>query len=673
MRESLFAVISESMSAVTSENLLAVTSESETRSVPVTNDEVDDVESQTDTEEQEDEIPHDPRVVLETDPFLMAITAGDYGSVQRLLKEGQDMYVKLEQARDYSWMRRDLNGMFLAIDHNHLNIVELLLDEGYDIETQNDEYQCTTPLIYAVIKGNYEIVKYLLSRGAHVNAIDFLSLSSLAIACRLKYISIADLLLENGADPNNFTAIIEKENKRSKAQFNGKDAASTENEYDETALKKSINYINTATYEAAANGLTDLVGRLIEHGADLSTRSVSGPQGSTPLSGAAHYGYLDTVQLLLQHGSDVNNNLTIKQCKQDNEVGNGGKQSRRGCRCCNNARSFVNCSPLHLAVKNGHIPVINYLLQHGADPNIASDNNTTPLMTAAKMKSLEIVQILLHHGADVLMPDDFNFTAIGHACESFAEGDLELVKSLLSKCPPTYMFPCSTILQGPCGRISQSSIKERKELIQLLLDRVHAVQDGPFCPIATACKSIDDAHASFRHAARARRTSAFGGPEEIQGTSVGSEDAEEDQEMAEANLAISATLEVVEMLLKQGANPNYLSGYKLSSCLHYCYYHTDLSIIHTLIEAGADPYIKDRDGETVLDLIEMNTNSAYMKTRAEILRLYSNKVNFDRRKAFLAVLVENGYILSAANPPLNGTQDSVLQNLDIVKLIFAYL
>ena len=628
----------ESLSAVASESLSAVASVSDSGVVPLTN-EVDGAVPLTEAEEQEYQLPQDADVVDITDPFLTAITAGDHDSVKRMLQEGQDMYVKLEQATDFSWKRRKLNAMLLAIDHDHLNIVELLLEEGYDIETQNDDKEYTTPLMYATIKGNYEIVKYLLSRGAHVNAIDYLSLTPLAMACRLKYLSIADLLLENGADPNNFSVITMEEDRRVKMKFKDVDD-------EKSAVRNRTSYFNTATYEAAANGLTELVARLVANGADVNTKSST---GRTPLSGAAHYGYLDTVQLLLQHGSDVNNNLTVKPCKRDDEGGNIFPKYRPGCRCCNKARSFVNCSPLHLAVNNGHIPVINCLLQYGADPNIASDNNTTPLMTAAGMKSIEIVRILLHHGADVLMSDDFDSTAISHACERFAEGDLDLVKLLLSKCPPAYMFPRSTILQGPCRCISQPAIKERKELIQLLLDRVRTIQDGSFCPIAAACKTIDrDAQ-----------------EEPVNSPSVGND--------AEANSIISANLDIVKLLLQRGANPNYLSGFQSSSCLHYCYYHTDLSIIHALIEAGADPTIKDRNGETVFDLIEQDSEAGYMDTRAEILRLHSNKVNFDRRKAFLTVLVENGYIPSSAHLPLNGPQDLVLQNIDIVKLIFAYL
>jgi len=580
----------------------------------------------------------------QTDPFVMAIKAGDCAAVKCMLQEGRDMYATIRREGKKYWIKRQLNVMHFAIENNHINIVELLLDEGYDIDATTSNR--VTPLTCAISQGNYDIVKYLLSRGAQMNTLSDLSLSPLAIACRDKHVSIAYLLLENGADPNNFRAVIMEEVKRRKKKHV---VVASESELvdREAALRDGEVAVDTAVYEAASNGFTELVAHLISKGAAITTKSWS---GSTPLSGAAEHGHLDTVNLLLQHGSDVNNNLVRKKSE---DVEGDAREYRPRCRCCLNARSFVNTTPLHLAVKNGHISVVDCLLQHGADPNIASENNTTPLMTAAKNKSMEIVQLLLRHGAEVLLKDKFYFAAIDHACERFMEGDLALVTLLLSHCPPMYMLPRAGVLLGPCNNITRPS-QERNELIHLLCDRLDEVQDENFCPIVTACRSI-----KFTRVNVVRRD---------EGAEAGDcEDEDEDK------VTFYAVLEVVKLLLKRGADPNHRSGYKLTTSLHACYFHSNLAIIHALIEAGGDPNIQDKYEKSVLDLTAESDDRVFVGARAEVQRMYTNKLNFDRRKAFLMVLAENGYIASTANLPLRGRQDLVLQNVDILKNIFAFL
>lgn len=584
----------------------------------------------------------------QTDPFVMAIKAGDCVAVKSMLQEGRSMYATIRREGRSNWIQRELNVMHFAIENNHINIVELLLDEGYNIDATTSN--CITPLMCATSQGNYDIVKYLLSRGAQMNTVSDLLQSPLTIACREKHVPIAYLLLENGADPNNFRAVIMEEVKRRKKKKHVVAASESELVDGEAVLRDGEVAVDTAVYEAASNGFTELVAHLISKGAAITTKSRSGPQGSTPLSGAAEHGHLDTVNLLLQHGSDVNNYLVRKKSE---DVEGDAREYRPRCRCCLNARSFVNTTPLHLAVKNGHISVVDCLLQHGADPNIASDNNTTPLMTAAKNKSMEIVQLLLRHGADVLLKDKFHFAAIDHACERFMEGDLALVTLLLSHCPPMYMLPRAGVLVGPCNNITRPS-QERNELIHLLCDRLHGLQDEAFCPIVTACRSIN-----FTRVNAVRRD---------EGAEAGDYDDEDEDEVS-----FYAALEVVKLLLKRGADPNHRSGYKLTTSLHACYFHSNLAIIHALIEAGGDPNIQDKYEKSVLDLTAESDDRVFVGARAEVQRMYTNKLNFDRRKAFLMVLAENGYIASTANLPLRGRQDLVLQNVDILKNIFAFL
>src|SRR4029453_12101587 len=79
--------------------------------------------------------------------------------------------------------------------------------------------------------------------------------------------------------------------------------------------------------------------------------------GLAPIHLAARQGFAATVRTLLDAGADLNQ-LTA-----------GDKSS-----------------PLLIATINGHFDVAKYLLDHGADPNLASENGATPLYGALNVE-----------------------------------------------------------------------------------------------------------------------------------------------------------------------------------------------------------------------------------------------------------------------------------------------
>src|SRR5689334_8042304 len=68
-----------------------------------------------------------------------------------------------------------------------------------------------------------------------------------------------------------------------------------------------------------------------------------------------------------------------------------------------NARSADGFTPLGLAAYFGQLEIVKLLLQHDADPNIASDNQfkVAPLHSACAVSNYEIAELLLRGGADV--------------------------------------------------------------------------------------------------------------------------------------------------------------------------------------------------------------------------------------------------------------------------------
>ena len=55
---------------------------------------------------------------------------------------------------------------------------------------------------------------------------------------------------------------------------------------------------------------------------------------------------------------------------------------------------------LCIAAWRGHLEVVRFLLEAGADKDAATDNSATPLLLAAQKGQLEIVRLLLEAKAD---------------------------------------------------------------------------------------------------------------------------------------------------------------------------------------------------------------------------------------------------------------------------------
>ena len=58
-------------------------------------------------------------------------------------------------------------------------------------------------------------------------------------------------------------------------------------------------------------------------------------------------------------------------------------------------RNIYGDTPLFIAVLKGNLPIIQYLIDNGADPNIPEKSGHTPFMAACSNGHLEIVNYFL--------------------------------------------------------------------------------------------------------------------------------------------------------------------------------------------------------------------------------------------------------------------------------------
>lgn len=114
-----------------------------------------------------------------------------------------------------------------------------------------------------------------------------------------------------------------------------------------------------------------MVELLLKHGANKEHRNVS---DYTPLSLAASGGYVDIIGVLLQHGAEIN--------------------SRTG--------SKLGISPLMLAAMNGHEAATQVLLERGSDINAQIETNRNTALTLACFQGrTEVVKLLIKFNANV--------------------------------------------------------------------------------------------------------------------------------------------------------------------------------------------------------------------------------------------------------------------------------
>lgn len=89
--------------------------------------------------------------------------------------------------------------LMTATSENDLEQIELLIEEGADINEQDEEG--STALDWAIFSGHYEAAELLLEKGADPNTVDIYEATPLITAVFNENAEMVKLLLEHGADP----------------------------------------------------------------------------------------------------------------------------------------------------------------------------------------------------------------------------------------------------------------------------------------------------------------------------------------------------------------------------------------------------------------------------------------------------------------------------------------
>lgn len=265
-----------------------------------------------------------------------------------------DMFKFLEsQGLDYNAKDKDNSStIFWAAQGNATDIVKYLVEEkNIDVNVVDDLENI--PLKIAVERGCFDVVSYLLEKGADINYKLKDNVTWLILAARNNNTELIKLLLDKGSEINVFD-----------------------------------DFGNTPLINAAAHGNFEVVKILIENGANLDPgickRESCNNSGQTPLH-TATWRYPNIVEYLVKKGSDVN--------KKDLD-GNAA---------------------LHHATWSDSIRTISLICDKGGDVNIRNNLGETPLIKAIMRKRPEIINALLKYKADVSITDNNGKTALHYA------------------------------------------------------------------------------------------------------------------------------------------------------------------------------------------------------------------------------------------------------------------
>ena len=134
--------------------------------------------------------------------YLKANTKSKYGNsalVYAIAEKSQNVIKYLSQLADYDINFSNNygeNALMMAAFTGNLPLVKLLIERRGG-QVQQDGW---SPIHYAVIHGNLEVVRFLLSKGAEVDALTPSETTPLMLAIRYGHIHVVKLLLDKGAD-----------------------------------------------------------------------------------------------------------------------------------------------------------------------------------------------------------------------------------------------------------------------------------------------------------------------------------------------------------------------------------------------------------------------------------------------------------------------------------------
>ncbi|KAF7227943.1 ankyrin repeat and KH domain-containing protein 1 isoform X2 [Nothobranchius furzeri] len=406
-------------------------------------------------------------------------------------------------------LRRLTSSVSCALDEAAAALTRMRAENTLNASQADNLVIFSRSLAEACSDGDVNAVRKLLDEGRSVNEHTEEGESLLCLACSAGYYELAQVLLAMHAN------------------------------VEDRGIKGDI----TPLMAAASGGYVDIVKLLLVHGADVNAQSST---GNTALTYACAGGFVDVVKVLLKEGANI---------EDHNENGH---------------------TPLMEAASAGHVEVARVLLEYGAGINTHSNEFKESALTLACYKGhLDMVRFLLEAGADQEHKTDEMHTALMEAC---MDGHVEVARLLLDSGAqvnmPADSFESPLTLAACGGHV---------ELAALLIERganLEEVNDEGYTPLMEAAREGHEEMVALLLA---------------QGANINAQ-TEETQETALTLACCGGFLEVADFLIKAGADIELGCSTPLMEAAQ----EGHLDLVRYLLTAGANVHATTATGDTAL-------------------------------------------------------------------------
>jgi len=400
-----------------------------------------------------------------------AVERGDLERARELVAAGADPSER---------SRLDITPLSLASANGDAEIVRLLVEAGAD--PNEVDLVGETMLMATVGSGELAAVEALLELGAEVDRRDRdFGQTALMFAARAGHEAIADRLIEAGADVNASTRVGPEPRwvlPNSRAGFSFGVGIIRGGLPEDRGMRPFRSGGMTPLLFAAREGHTATAERLLDAGADIDTgeandiapllMAISNERAETAAMLVARGAALDAqdwygrsplweavnvrnlylhnqtfehvvdrepmlgiIRLLLERGADPNPRTTESPPVRNHLLATTGTLEWV---------DFTGQTPFLAAALAGDVTAMRLLLEHGADPHIATIHGTTPLMAAAGVNwvvsqtytegpeaLLEAARLCLDLGMDVNAANSMGITAVMGAANRGSDDIVELL------------------------------------------------------------------------------------------------------------------------------------------------------------------------------------------------------------------------------------------------------
>nr|XP_029720583.1 uncharacterized protein LOC115262323 isoform X2 [Aedes albopictus] len=337
--------------------------------------------------------------------------------------------------------------LHVAILCGQRHIVQLLLENGADINIRNAKSNSLTPLHFSCLFGFKEAVEILVREKANIDALADKKFTPLHLACQNGYKEVAEILIR---EKTNIDALAE--NKFTPLHL------ACENGYKEVVEilvreKANIDALTdkkfTPLHLACQNGHEEVVEILVREKANIDALAV---RKITPLHFACVNGHKEVVEILVREKANIAA-LTDKKF-----------------------------TPLHLACQNGHEEVVEILVKKKVNIAALTDKKFTPLHLACQNGHKEVVEILVREKANIDALADKKFTPLHLACQN---GHKEVVEILVRE-----KANIDALAENKCTPLHLACHNGHKEVVEILVrekPNIDALTEGEYTPLHLAC------------------------------------------------------------------------------------------------------------------------------------------------------------------------------------------